>query len=156
LRGFKDQQAAELQSYAGTCQRSSQRLIVSEVVVRGWDIVTADISKAFLQGITYKELAEITGEPLREVNFDLPKWCYDILKKLPGFETFNPATEVLHCDKPGTGCTDAPRCFSIKVAQVTQGRCGMTPCSVDEELSTLHNSKGELVALMGNMLTTSS
>ncbi len=80
---------------------------------------TADISKAFLQGMTYKELAEATGEPLREVNFYLLKYCIPILRQVPGFENFDPVAEVLHCDKPGTGCTDAPRCFSMKLADIT-------------------------------------
>ena len=50
--------------------------------------------------------------PIREVNFYLPHTSNAILKQVPGFETFNPMTEVLHCDKPGTGSVDAPRCFS--------------------------------------------
>ena len=33
---------------------------------------TADISKAFLQGVTYEEFAQLTGTPVREVNFYLP------------------------------------------------------------------------------------
>ncbi len=79
--------------------------------MRRWDIANTDISNAFLQGITYKELAEMTGEPLREVNFFLLAYCIPFLRKIPGYENFNPATEVLHCDKPGTVCNDAPRCF---------------------------------------------
>ena len=57
----------------------------------------------------------MTGEPLREVNFTLPSQ----LRQIPGFESFDPVTEVLHCDKPGTGSVDAPRCFSIKLGRVT-------------------------------------
>ena len=49
-----------------------------------WDICTTDISKAFLQGVTYKELAEATGEPLREVNFAFPAHCVAVLRTLPG------------------------------------------------------------------------
>ena len=62
VRGFKDQQKADIDRYAGTSSRTSQKLIVSEAVKWGWDICTADISKAFLQGVTYQELAELTGE----------------------------------------------------------------------------------------------
>jgi hypothetical protein len=40
------------------------------------DICTTDISKAFLQGVTYKELAEATGEPLREVHFYVAQLLY--------------------------------------------------------------------------------
>ena len=109
----------DVASYAGTSQRYSQRILVSEAVLRGWDLATTDISKALLQGITYKELAELTGEPLREVNFYLPAYCIPFLRKIKGYETFDPNTEVLHCDKPGTGCNDAPRCCSLELGKVT-------------------------------------
>ena len=148
LRGFKDIQASQLESYAGTALRFSQRLVVSEAVLRGWDIGTTDISKAFLQGVTYKELAEATGEPLREVNFDLPAYCVPILRQLPGWENFDPRVEVIHCDKPGTGCVDAPRCFSIKLARITNQVCGMKPCSVDSELCFLHDAPGKLSVIL--------
>ena len=69
VRGFKDAQRADIDRYAGTSSRTSQKLLVSESARRGWPIVTADISKAFLQGVTYKELEELTGEVAREVNF---------------------------------------------------------------------------------------
>ena len=125
LRGFKDQQAQGLANYAGTSQRYSQRIVCSEAVLRQWPLATTDISKAFLQGVTYEELAEQTGEPLREVNFVLPAHCIPALRRCKGFETFDPRKEVLHCIKPGTGCNDAPRCFSMKLARTTKTKCGM-------------------------------
>ena len=67
----------------------------SEAVLRQWPLDTTDISKAFLQGVTYEELAEMTGEPLREVNFVLPAHFIPALRKCPGFETFDPRTEGL-------------------------------------------------------------
>ena len=103
--------AQGLENYAGTSQRYSQRILVSEAVRNGWGICTTDISKAFLQGVTYKELAEATGEPLRAENFYLPDYCVDVLRQIPGYEGFDLALEVLHCEKPGTGCNDALRCF---------------------------------------------
>jgi hypothetical protein len=114
VRGFKDLEKHLVDRYAGTAQRYSQRVLVSEAVMRGWDIGTTDISKAFLQGVTYKELSEMTGEPVREVNFYLPARSSVLLKQVDGFQNFNPQLEVLHCDKPGTGSVDAPRCFSLK------------------------------------------
>ena len=105
---------------------------------RGWEILSADISKAFLQGVTYKELAELTGEPLREINFYLPAADVALLRRLPGFENFNPQTEVLHCDKPGTGLADAPRAFQIKLSQVLTTRCNMKQSKVDAELCFRH------------------
>ena len=134
-------------SYAGTSQRHSQRIVCSEAVNQHWDIYNTDISKAFLQGITYKELQELTGEPLREVNFYLPPWCVPIIRRIKGWESFDPLKEVIHCDKPGTGCFDAPRCFSLKLAKVTGETCGMVSCIVDNELCILHQN-GKLLALM--------
>ena len=90
-------------------------MLVSEAVRNGWPICTLDISVAFLKGVTYEELSKLTGEPMREVNFYLPANCIPILRLVPGFEDFDPQREVLHCDKPGTGLTDAPRAFSIKL-----------------------------------------
>ena len=99
--------------------------------------------------VTYEELAEITGEPLREVNFGLPSHCIPALRKCRGFEDFDPRTEVLHCVKPGTGCNDAPRCFCMKLGNITRGACGMMQCTIYNELLFLHrkNDKGEQVLL---------
>ena len=113
VRGFKDSECGDIDRYAGTSTRCSQKLIVSEAVRNGWPICSADISKAFLQGVTYEQLVAMTGEPMREVNFYLPANNIPLLRQLPGFENFNPQTEVLHCDKPGTGLVDAPRAFSL-------------------------------------------
>ena len=140
-----------IDSYAGTSLRYSQRHLVSEAVRRAWNIATTDISKAFLQGVTYEELARLTGEKKREVNFYLPAANVHLMKRVAGFENFNPATEVLHCDKPGTGSVDAPRCFSMKLSICTTQDCGMTASSVDQELCMLHvEEKGvkRLVVLM--------
>ena len=67
----------------------------------------------------------------------LNKYCVPLLRQVPGFENFNSDTEVIHCDKPGTGSVDAPRCFSMKLKIVTD-RIGMRPSSVDPELCILH------------------
>jgi hypothetical protein len=119
IRGFKDQDAHDLIRYAGTSQRYSQRMLVSEAANRRWNIVSTNISKAFLQGVAYKELAEITGELLRDVNFYLPPSSIAVLKQIEGYTSFDPATEVLHSLKPSTGSVDAPRCFQSKLLQIT-------------------------------------
>jgi len=90
--------------------------------------------------VTYEELARLTGEPLREVNFTLPPNNVPMLRQVPGFESFDPAKEVLHCDKPGTGSVDAPRAFSLKLQGVLE-RIGLKPCSVDPELWFLHKDQ---------------
>ena len=89
VRGFKDSDKGDIDRYAGTSSKCSQKLLVSEAVRNGWPIFTADISKAFLQGVTYEELAELTGNPVREVNFYLPANNIPLLQQLSGFENFN-------------------------------------------------------------------
>ena len=135
MRGFKDVERGDIDRYAGTSTRCSQKLIVSEAVRNHWPICTADISKAFLQGLTYEQLAQMTGEPMREVNFYLPASNIPLLRQLPGFGDFDPQNEVLHCDKPGTGLVDAPRAFSMKLRGVTESKCNMKPSQV---LSLIH------------------
>ena len=100
IRGFKDVERNDVDRYAGTSSKISQKLLAPQAVYRRWDICTTDISKAFLQGFTYKELAEITGEKLREVRFYLPARNVAILRRIPGYESFGPQQEVLHCDEP--------------------------------------------------------
>ena len=80
----------------------------------------------------------MTGEPIREVNFASPPGSIPILRQVEGFEDFDPIREVLHCDKPGTGLVDAPRCFSMQLSGVTNDRCNLIPSSVDPELCIKH------------------
>ena len=110
-RGFDDLENNLVDRHAGTAQRYSQRVLVSEAVMRRWDIGTTDISKAFLQCATYRELSKMIGELVKEVNVYLPARSNNLLRQAPGFENFHPFSEVLHYDKPGTGSVDAPRCF---------------------------------------------
>ncbi len=65
VRGFKDHDRNNIDTYVGTSTRYSHKLLCSEAVRQGWDIATTDISKAFLQGVTYEELSQLTGEPVR-------------------------------------------------------------------------------------------
>ena len=90
IRGFKDCEKDDVDRYSGASSKISQKLLVSEAVYQKWDICTTDISKAFLQGVTYEELAELTGEKLREVNFYLPANNRPILKQIQGYESFDP------------------------------------------------------------------
>ena len=138
VRGFKDNQKGEIARYAGTSTRGGQKTLVSEAVRNRWPICTLDISVAFLKGVTYEELAALTGEPMREVNFYLPAACIPLLRQVPGSEDFDPRTEVLHCDKPGTGLTNAPRAFSLKLKTVTEQKCRMKSSLIDAELCIKH------------------
>ena len=100
LRGFKDRDKGYLATYAGTAARLSRRIVTSEAAVCGWPMVALDVRKAFLKGVTYDELAKTTGEPRRDVNFELTADAAEILRQIPGYEGFDENVEVLHCDKP--------------------------------------------------------
>ena len=145
-RGFKDKEAPLLETYAGTAQRASQRILCSISAIKKWPLVACDITKAFLQGLTYEEMSACTGEPVREVNLEISADAAEIIRQVPGFESFNELQEVLHNDKPGTGLVDAPRAFSLKVAQVLQ-KLGLRPTTVDPEVWTWHENE-QLVAVL--------
>jgi hypothetical protein len=154
LRGFKDRDADLLETYAGTAARLSQRLIASEAACHPeWEFMTIDVNKAFLQGATYKELHELTGEAPREVCFTLPKGMAAMLRLIPGYEKYDESIHCLECDKPGTGSKDAPRAFSVKLATVTRGKSvGLVPTTYDPELELKHkvtNGRSELVLMVG-------
>ena len=108
IRGFKDTGSDQDVNASPTATRFSQRLLVSETAARRWSLASTDIPKAFLQGISYAELAKETGREERQVSFELSGQPIFCLRQLPGFSDFNPASEVLRCTKPGTGCKDAP------------------------------------------------
>ena len=76
-------------------------------------MATVDVKIAFLKGISHKELGETTQEPEREVNFELSADAVTLLHQCKGFGDFGPSREVLHMTRPGTGCKDAPRCWSM-------------------------------------------
>ena len=52
-------------------------------------MVSIDIDKAFLQGMSYEEIHQETGEPRREVFFVLPPGGAAILRRVRGFEHFD-------------------------------------------------------------------
>ena len=138
LRGFKDRDADTLETYAGTAGRTSQRILTSEAANHPeWEFRTIDVNKAFLQGATYQELEELTGDAPREVCFTLPKGMAPLIRQIPGYESYDESIHCLECDKPGTGSKDAPRAFSIKLATVTRSpTVGLKPTTFDSELDS--------------------
>ena len=137
-RGFKDSEAEGLLTFSGTSSRISQRLIVSEAVIRDWPLAAIDVKKAFLKGITYKELAEMSGEPIRNVCFELNAETASILRTCPGYEDFDYRQEILHNLIPGTGTKDAPRCFGIKLDRATNDIFGAKATTHDPQLIVRH------------------
>ena len=72
-RGFKDLQATrgDLHTFSGTASFSSQRVVNATAAQYGFVLCTIDISAAFLKGTSFHQIAEITGEPLRSVQFSV-------------------------------------------------------------------------------------
>ena len=149
LRGFKEWCADALDTYAGTGSKISQRLLLSEAACHPeWSFLSLDINKAFLQGVTYDELAEATGQEERVVHFTLPSGSAQILRRIPGYENYDERYYVLKCLKPGTGCKDAPRAFSMKLAGVTRSaEVGLKPLAADPECEVKHVN-GKLVLIL--------
>eukprot|EP00959_Pyramimonas_sp_CCMP1952_P315424 6601749-Pyramimonas_sp.AAC.2 len=63
LRGSMDLEAFDVEAFSGTARRSSQRMLASTAACKKqWTIASLDISMAFLNGLTYQDLAEATGK----------------------------------------------------------------------------------------------
>ena len=141
LRGFKDEDADGLFAFAGTSSRNSQRIVVSEAAIRGWPLTTLDVKRASLKGVSCKELANATGEAIRDVNFELSRDAVVALKQCAGYEDLDGLHEVLHMTKPGTGCKDAPRCFSIQLTKATDDEFGAVGTTYDPQLIVRHQAQ---------------
>ena len=114
MRGFKDR-CEWMETFAGTASRWAQRVVNSCTVQEdGFILFSLDVGSAFAKGMTFEELSKLTGEPLRAVEFDLNPEDVKILRQIPGFETFDPATETLTMIKPIYGLKDAPRANCLR------------------------------------------
>ena len=149
-RGFKDKMQ-ELETYAGTTSRYGQR-IVNAIAAEHEDFVlfSFDVSQAFAKGMTFKELSELTGTELREVQFDIPQADVDILKAIKGFEGYDPRSEILYMIKPIYGLKDAPRAWRKKLHQVLIGWLQTRQLYAEPELYCTHASEGKYSALPPN------
>ena len=115
-RGFKDLQAYqnEIATFSGTSTKAAQRMVNAHAAQNKYVLYSMDISASFLKGMTFTEIAKLTGDPLRSVQFRLPNNCVHILRRLPGLKDFDPVAEVLDFLKPMWGLKDAPRAFGLR------------------------------------------
>ena len=58
--------------------------------------------------MTYKEIAKVTGEPLRSVQFDFPAKDAWLLRQLPGMEDYDNNLAIFDLIKAMWGLKDAP------------------------------------------------
>ena len=102
-----------------------------------WDIFTADVSQAFLRGLTFEQTAQIKDEVRREVQFTVPPGSVEMLKRLPGFESFNAMLEVLRLLRCGFGLKDAPRLWNKLLTEALK-KIGLMRLQSDPQLYVWH------------------
>ena len=137
VRGFKDLQAAQLSTFAGTTTRWGQRLVNSVAAQHQWPLFTADVSQAFLRGLTFEQAAQLKDEVRRDVQFTVPPGSVNILRRLPGYHDFNPLKEVLRMLRCGFGLKDAPRLWN-KILRQVLSELGVTSLQSDPQLFVWH------------------
>ena len=126
VRGFKDLQAAQLSTFAGTTTRWGQRLVNSVAAQKRWPLFTADVSQAFLRGLTFEQAAQMKDEVRRDVQYTVPPGSVPILQQVPRFETFSPLKEVPRMIRRGLVLKDAPRLWNKLLHKVLKG-IGLKP-----------------------------
>ncbi len=119
VRGFKDLQAAQLSTFAGTTSRWGQRIVNSVAVQKGWHLFTADVSQAFLRGLTLAQAAELKYKVHRSIKFTMPLGRVPMLQQLLGYDDFNPRSEMLEMLPCGVGIKGARRLWN----KVLRKRC---------------------------------
>eukprot|EP00973_Karenia_brevis_P031906 4403194-Karenia_brevis.AAC.1 len=64
--GFKDAQAQDVKTFAGTASRWGQQMVNAVAAQRAWTLFSADISQAFLRGVSFEQIEHLDGESHRE------------------------------------------------------------------------------------------
>jgi Reverse transcriptase (RNA-dependent DNA polymerase)/Integrase core domain len=133
VRGFQDMASDTLETYAGTSSRWGQRLVCSIAAQHQWHLQSADISTAFLQGLTFEQLSKETGEPLRNVAFVPPAGYGRYFSELPGLSDLDWSREVLKMVKPIYGLKDAPRAWRKRL-DIALRAAGGVPMITDQAI----------------------
>ena len=89
VRGYKDLQGSEVKTIASTASRWGQRVVCMAAVQNNLVLYSADVSQAFLQGMSFDEVAKLKGEVRRNVQFEVPPGSIPILRMLDGYEDFD-------------------------------------------------------------------
>ena len=67
---------------ATTASRWGQRVVCMAAVQNDWVLYSADVSQAFLKGMSFDEVAKLKGEVKRHVQFETPPGSIPILRML--------------------------------------------------------------------------
>ena len=145
-RGFLDSQKNAVSKFASTASRLSQKLLVSYAALHNLPLESWDISTAFLQGLSFKEVDEHAralgiASPVtsREVVLMVPGNVLFILDQL-GFlaqygislEEMRNGTYLLCCEKSMYGLVDAPALWSLCFRSHMQLKLKAEPSHFDE------------------------
>ena len=147
-RGYKDMQANDVNTYAGTATRYGQRLVNVMAVQRQWTLFSADIGQAFLRGMTFEQIGKLEGEIKREVQLTLPPGCIPVLQQIQGYEDFDPNREVLAMLRGGFGLKDAPRLWQLMLQQALERAGGRS--LVSEPKLYVFEFQGQLQMIMSS------
>ena len=82
--------------------------MVSVAAIHGWNVSIADVSTALLRGLTFEEIAKVTGEPLREVCFNPPKGSWKCLSAFQVMKGCSEVTRILALIKGGVRIEGRP------------------------------------------------
>ena len=141
VHGFKDNAASTLPTYANTTSRWGQRLINSIATQRQWKLKSADIGTAFLQGLTFAQLAELTGEPLRVVGLIPLKGTEQYFTEMPDLKNVNFQVSDLKMVKAVYGLKDAPRAWRKRLDQIFRELHGHS-LNMDQAIYRWHDGSG--------------
>ena len=136
IRGFEDLQH-DLSTFSSTASRWGQRIICSVAVQRSWPVFTADVATAFLQGLTFTELAKLSGTETRSIAFVPPTGSERYFQELES--KYVPGRDVLELLKPAYGLKDAPKAWRTRLVQVLESTGG-TALHTDPNLFVWFNS----------------
>ena len=130
IRGFQDL-SVSADTYAGTATRWGQRMVSSVSSQRSWRIFMSDVSSAFLQSMSFEQMAALGGIEARAVAFDPPTGSACYFRELPGMKHYNELSMTLGMLKPVYGLKDAPKAWKLQLDRVLR-LAGGRQCHTDK------------------------
>jgi len=96
-------------------------------------LFSCDVGAAFSKGLTFAEVSQMTGEPLRTVQVDLPAGTVRLARTFKELSDYDPVIHCLEMVRPGFGLKDAPRLWNMRVKQLMD-KLKMTATVSDAQL----------------------
>lgn len=108
-----------------------------------WEDYSAAVSLAFLNGMSFDEVAKVKGEPKRHVQIDVPPGSVPTLFILDDYADFDGQSEVLDMLRGGFGLTDASRLWYLVSSEVLTSLSDF-PCQLDFEVMCKHITRRDI------------